>query len=99
MLTSKQRATLRGMANQLSPVYQIGKSAITEELIKGISDCLESKELIKINVLQNCDYTAKELANEIGELTNSDVVSVVGNKIVLYRESKKKKKNKIEIWK
>lgn len=97
MLTSKQRAFLRGLANQLTPVYQIGKSAITDGMIKGISDCLESKELIKIHVLQNCDYSAKELSNELAEATSSDVVSVVGSKIVLYRESKTKKNNKIEL--
>lgn len=97
MITSKQRAALRSMANSLSPVFQIGKSALSEELIKGVSDCLESKELIKIHVLQNCDYTARELADALAEATSSDVVSVVGSKIVLYRESKTKKKDKIEL--
>lgn len=97
MITSKQRAFLRGMANSLSPVFQIGKSALTDELIKGVSNCLESKELIKIHVLQNCDYTARELADDLATAVSADVVSVVGSKIVLYRESKTKKKDKIEL--
>jgi RNA-binding protein len=87
MLTSKQRAYLRGLANQEKAIMQIGKGGIGENLSKTVSDALEARELIKLSVLENCEYTPKEAANELAALTDSDVVGVVGRKIILYRES------------
>ncbi len=92
MLTSKQRAYLRGLANKLSPIFQIGRGGVTEEIAKQIGNALEARELIKAKVLDNCDYSAAEAANAIAEQINADVVAVVGNKFVLYRESEKRKK-------
>lgn len=91
-MTTKQRAYLKGLAMTIEPIYQIGKSAITPELTQGISEALEARELIKISVLKNCSEDPKELAQILAERTHSAVVQVIGKKIVLYRESKDKKK-------
>lgn len=87
MLTSKQRATLRAMANPIDTIFQVGKGGVNEQMCKSIADALEARELIKLKVLDNSDYTAKEAANEIAEAVGADVVSVVGKKFVLYKES------------
>lgn len=92
MLTSKQRATLRSMATELDTIFQIGKGGISEETLLQLSNALEARELIKARVLDNSGYTAKEAANEIAEAIGCEVVSCVGTKFVLYRESKKKKR-------
>lgn len=87
MLTSKQRAYLRGLANREAAIMQIGKGGIGENLVKTVSDALEARELIKLTVLENSMSTPKETANELAAATDSDVVGVVGRKIILYRES------------
>ena len=87
MLTSKQRAYLRGLANTMPAIMQIGKGGIGENLVKTISDALEARALIKLTVLENCMGSPKEVANELADATGSDVVGVVGRKIILYRES------------
>ncbi len=87
MLTSKQRAYLRGLANQEKAIMQIGKGGIGENMAKTVSDALEARELIKLSVLETCEYMPKEAANELAALTDSDVVGVIGRKIILYRES------------
>lgn len=92
MLTSKERATLRAMSQTLDTIFQIGKGGITEEICNQISAALEARELIKARVLDNSGYSAKEAANEIAEAVGCDVVSCVGSRFVLYRESEKKKK-------
>lgn len=92
MLTSKQRAYLRGLANTEKAIMQIGKDGVGENLIKTVSDALEARELIKLTVLENCMYTPKEAANELAEATGSEVCGVVGRKIILYRESVNNKK-------
>lgn len=89
MIDSKTRAFLRGKANQISPSYVFGKGGINENIINDISDALEAHELVKVSVLKNSEYTAKEIANEIAPQINADVVSVVGGKFVLYRMSSK----------
>ncbi len=91
-MTTKQRAYLKGLAMTLDPIYQIGKSALTPEITEGVSEVLEARELIKINVLKNCMDDPKEMASILAERTRSEVVQVIGKKIVLYRESKDKKK-------
>ena len=95
MITSKQRAQLRAMAQHLDTIFQIGKSGITEEICKQITNSLEARELIKARVLDNSGYTAKEAANIIAEEIECDVVSCVGNRFVLYKESTKKKRIEI----
>ncbi|MCR5146058.1 MAG: ribosome assembly RNA-binding protein YhbY [Clostridia bacterium] len=94
-MTSKQRAYLRGLANQIEPIFQIGKGGLTENLITQLSDALEARELIKINVLKTAPDYARDLANEIAENTNSEVIQVVGNKITLFRQRKEKSKFEI----
>ena len=92
MLTSKQRANLRSLSNDFQAIMQVGKGGVTENLLKTVSDALEARELIKMTVLGNSGYTTKEAANEIAEALGADVVSVVGKKFVLYRESVNNKK-------
>jgi len=87
-LTSRQRAYLRSLASTIQPIYQVGKSIVTPELTAGIDEALEARELIKINVLKNCMDTPMNVANIIAERTHSEVVQVIGKKIVLYRPSK-----------
>lgn len=92
MLNSKQRAYLRAMANSESAIMQIGKGGIGENLAKTVSDALEARELIKLSVLENCEYTPRETADGLAEAVGADVVGVIGRKIILYRESEKHKK-------
>ena len=92
MLTSKQRATLRSMAQSLDTIFQIGKGGIGEKMIATVSDALEARELIKMRVLENCDMTAREAAEALAAATGAEVVAVIGTKCILYRESKTKKK-------
>ena len=96
MITSKQRAYLRSLANSEPTIMQIGKGGLGENLIKTISDALEARELIKMSVLENSEYTPRETADALAEATNSDVVAVIGRKIVLYRESVKHKKIELD---
>ena len=92
MLTSKQRAYLRGLANTESAIMQIGKGGVSDNLTKTVSDALEARELIKLSVLENCEYTPKETANELAVAVGADVVGVIGRKIILYRESREHKR-------
>lgn len=92
MLTSKQRAYLRSLSQNLDTIFQIGKGGISEETCLQLANALEARELIKARVLDNSGYTAKEAAAEIAEAIGCDVVSCVGTKFVLYKESLKKKR-------
>ena len=92
MITSKQRAYLRSLASTYDTIMQVGKGGVNENLVKTISDALEARELIKLRVLENSDYTPREAAEEIAAATNSEVITVIGTKFVLYRESTKNKK-------
>ena len=92
MLTSKQRAYLRSLASNEPAIMQVGKSGIGENLIKTVSDALEARELIKLSVLENSSEEAREVAETLAEATGSDVVGVIGKKVILYRESEKKKR-------
>ncbi len=96
-MTTKQRAYLKGLAMNLEPLFQCGKSSVTPEFVGAISEALEKRELIKISVLQNCGDDPKELGNMIAERTRSQLVQVIGKKIVLYKEAKDEKKRKIEL--
>ena len=91
-MTSKQRSYLKGLALTMDPIFQLGKSSLTPENTQAIAEALEARELIKINVLQNCADDPNELAQIVAERTHSQVVQVIGKKIVLYKESKNKKK-------
>ncbi len=91
-MTTKQRAYLKSLAMTMDPILQIGKSSMTPSLTEAVSEALNARELIKINVLQNCSDDPKELAEIIAERTHSQVVQVIGKKIVLYKEGKDDKK-------
>ena len=91
-MTSKQRSYLKGLAMTMDPIFQLGKSSLKTENTQAFAEALEARELIKINVLQNCADDPNELAQIVAERTHSQVVQVIGKKIVLYKESKNKKK-------
>ncbi len=90
MLTSKQRAYLRGLASTEGDVAQVGKDGLNDACIEGIKKVLSARELIKIKVLPNCDYSAREVADMLQEKLSAEVVGVVGYKIILYKYSDKK---------
>ena len=90
MLTSKQRAYLRSLAVNEDTIFQIGKGGISENMTEQISNALTARELIKCRVLENSGYTAREAAEEIADVTQSEVVGVIGSKFILYRKSEEK---------
>ena len=92
MLTSKQRAYLRGLANPMDTIYQIGKGGISPMMVEQLDATLEARELIKLRTLDACEYGPREAADILSEKLNCDTVSVCGTRFVLYRESKKKKR-------
>lgn len=91
-MTTKQRAYLKGLAMTIDPILQIGKNLVTPELTKACEEALSARELIKISVLQNCAGDPREMAQVIAERTHSQIVQVIGKKIVLYKEGKNEKK-------
>ncbi|MBE6593320.1 MAG: ribosome assembly RNA-binding protein YhbY [Ruminococcaceae bacterium] len=96
MITSKQRAKLKGMATTLNAIIQVGKGGITDNLVKTVSDALEARELIKLTVLENSEYTPRETADELAEAVGADVVGVIGRKVILYRESVEHKRIELD---
>lgn len=91
-MTSKQRAYLKGLAMTMDPIFQIGKGGVTPENTAAVEEALIARELIKISVLQNCMDDTRAMAEVLAERTRSQVVQVIGRKIVLYREGKDEKK-------
>ncbi len=91
-MTTKQRAYLKSLAMTMEPIFQVGKNSITPELVGAVSEALAARELIKISVLKNCADDPKELAQILAERTRSQVVQVIGKKIILYKEGKDKNK-------
>lgn len=91
-MTSKQRAYLKSLAQTTEPIFQIGKNSLTPENTAAINEALAARELIKISVLQNCLDDPREIADLVAERTRSQVVQVIGKKIVLYKEGKDDKK-------
>lgn len=94
-MTSKQRYYLKGLAMTMDPIFQIGKSSVTPELTAAIAEALEARELIKITVLKNCLDDGRSIAEVLAERTRSEVVQVIGKKIVLYKPAKDEAKRKI----
>ena len=94
-MTSKQRSYLKGLAMTMDPIFQIGKSSVTPELTAAIAESLEARELIKITVLKNCLDDGRSIAEVLAERTRSEVVQVIGKKIVLYKPAKDEAKRKI----
>lgn len=93
-LTSKQRAQLRGMANTIDTILQVGKEGVTDNLIRQADEALEARELIKGRVLENAMLTAREVCDLLAKPTRSEPVQVIGSKFVLYRETHSKPKDK-----
>lgn len=91
MLTGKQRSYLKSLANNLTPLMQVGKNGISDGLIEQIDILLEDHELVKITVLQNSPVTVREITDEILEKTGAEFVQQIGSKLTIYRESKENK--------
>ena len=89
-MNSKQRAYLKGLAQTIQPILNIGKSSLTPEFTESVAEALEARELIKISVLKNCLDDPREIAAMLGERTHSQVVQVIGTKFILYRRNEKK---------
>lgn len=87
-MTSKRRAYLKGCAMTMDTILHIGKSGITPELTESVGEALAARELIKMNVLKNCMFDIKEMANILAERTGSEVIQIIGRKIVLFKEAK-----------
>lgn len=95
-MTSKQRANLRSLAQNEDTIFQIGKDNLSENLIKAVADALEARELIKLSVLKSSEYTPIQIANELAGKTGGEVVSTIGNKLILYKKSTSKTFKHIE---
>jgi len=91
MLTGKQKRFLRAEANQLKPIFQVGKIGVNENMVKQIAEALEKRELIKVSILQNCDEDKNVVAEQLAEGTGAEIVQIIGNNIVLYSESQENK--------
>jgi RNA-binding protein len=92
MLTGKQKRFLRSEAHHLTPIFQVGKGGVNEHLIKHIEEAIESRELIKISILQNCEDDKQEVAQALAKETRSELVQLIGLTVVLYKPSKNNKK-------
>ncbi|ESU30587.1 RNA-binding protein [Bacillus sp. 17376] len=91
MLTGKQKRFLRSKAHHLTPIFQVGKGGVNENMIKQIADVLEARELIKVSILQNCDEDRETVAEQLSRGAKAELVQVIGNTIVLYKESRENK--------
>lgn len=91
MLTSKQRSYLRSLANTIPAIFQVGKNGIDENVIRQFEEALEARELVKASVLRNSLYSAREAVEELAQAVDAEVVSVMGSKFVLYKESRNNK--------
>lgn len=92
MITTKQRAYLRGLANKEDAIIQIGKNGIGDNLLKTVSDALDARELVKLTIMETVEESPKELMTLLTEALGCEAVQVIGRKLVLYRESKENKK-------
>lgn len=97
MITSKQRAYLRGLANGIDPIFQIGKGGVTDILIAQLADALEARELIKVHILETALLETKSCANEVAAALSAEPVQAIGSKFVLYKQAKNAKNRKIEL--
>ncbi len=91
MITSKERAYLRGLANGIDAIFQIGKGGINENQLKQIDDALEKRELVKVHVLENSFLDTRTVCDEVAALLGAEPVQVIGKKFILYKESKDNK--------
>ena len=94
-MNSKKRAFLKKKAHNLEAIVRIGKDGLNQNIIQSILDAIESRELIKVKILQNCEEDKDEVAKILSERTSSELVQVIGHTIVLYKQSSKEKYNYI----
>ncbi|KKK33126.1 RNA-binding protein [Mesobacillus campisalis] len=92
MLTGKQKRFLRAEAHHLNPIFQVGKGGVNDNMVQQIADVLEARELIKVSVLQNCEEDRDTVAEKLSKGARAELVQVIGNTIVLYKESRENKK-------
>lgn len=92
MMTSKQRAYLKSLAMNMDAIFQIGKASLTPEVIEAVREAIDKRELIKVSVLKNCMDDPREIADVLAERTRSQVVQVIGKKIVLFKQAKENSK-------
>lgn len=92
MLTGKQKRFLRAEAHHLSPIFQVGKGGVNDNMIKQISEALEVRELIKVSILQNCEQDKDDVAKALSKGAKAELVQLIGHTIVLYKESRENKK-------
>ena len=97
MLTSKQRSKLKGIANGLTPAVSIGKSGLTETVIRTIDEYLTANEILKCNILEGAKLNAKETCNKVAEEVGAEFVQAIGRRFVLYRQARDPEKRKIEL--
>ncbi|MFS0655232.1 ribosome assembly RNA-binding protein YhbY [Bacillus sp. 179-C3.3 HS] len=95
MLKGKQKRFLRAQAHHLTPIFQVGKGGVNDNMVKQISEALEARELLKVSVLQNCDEDKSDVAAALVKGTKAELVQTIGNVIVLYKESKENKQIKL----
>jgi RNA-binding protein len=91
MLTGKQKRFLRSKAHHLDPIFQVGKGGVNENMVKQIAEALEARELFKVSILQNCEVDKTVVAEQFAKGTGAEIVQIIGNTIVLYKESVEKK--------
>ncbi|MCA0171794.1 ribosome assembly RNA-binding protein YhbY [Bacillus sp. RAR_GA_16] len=91
MLTGKQKRFLRAKANRLNPIFQVGKGGVNENMTKQIEEALEARELIKISILQNCEEDRNSVGEQLSTETGAELVQIIGNMVVLYKESEENK--------
>lgn len=95
MLTGKQKSYLRSQAHHLKPIFQVGKLGVNENLVDQVLDALEKRELIKVSILQNCDMDKTEVAEGFKNEADAEIVQIIGNTIILYKESLENKQIKL----
>ena len=99
MITSKQRAYLRKMSHTLEPIFQIGKDGVTPELLEGISQALNKREILKVHILETALLDTRETCDEVARSLNAEPVQAIGNKFILYRKSDEEKYRRIDLRK
>jgi len=92
MLTGKQKRFLRAQAHHLTPIFQVGKGGVTQNMTQQIAEALEARELIKVSILQNCEYDKHEVAESLARGARAELVQLIGHTVVLYKESRENKK-------
>ncbi|MGE7601145.1 ribosome assembly RNA-binding protein YhbY [Peribacillus sp. NPDC097675] len=95
MLTGKQKRFLRSKAHHLNPIFQVGKGGVNDNLIKQIGEALEVRELIKVSILQNCEEERNDVGRALSKGARAELVQIIGNTIVLYKESRENKQIKL----